>query len=354
VLAFREREGAGAELARIVLPMIHPGPMGTIGGGDLPERVAASADGLGIPPHATAGHDFNLVTEGEIDRLLAAAERAHDRIEYTDQATHGVRSATGEATVTGQGFGDGLLLAATFSPGCADDVDFGVGLAARSEAAQGAFEDTCLIDAHNCNDGLDGEDLGHVTPGSERSFDLIDGARDAALRAESVPTGDLAVGTAWRETPWGPLDGIGPLGVRALVTAVDGDTTAWVCVDGNNMEPGVRDRIVRAVDRVDRIEVFTSDTHVVNKVDAVNQVGDAIPVDELVTVIDDCVADALDDLTPAAAGMATEHVTVTVFGNDRTETLASHANAAVSMGGAVAAAIVLAVASLSGLIFLFA
>jgi putative membrane protein len=52
--------------------------------------------------------------------------------------------------------------------------------------------------------------------------------------------------------------------------------------------------------------------------------------------------------------MASERCEVTVFGNDRTETLASHANAVVSLGGALAAAVILAAMAVSVLIFLFA
>ncbi len=51
---------------------------------------------------------------------------------------------------------------------------------------------------------------------------------------------------------------------------------------------------------------------------------------------------------------ATERAEVTVFGNDRTETLASHANAMISMGGALAAMFILAVTAISGLIFFLA
>jgi putative membrane protein len=40
-----------------------------------------------------------------------------------------------------------------------------------------------------------------------------------------------------------------------------------------------------------------------------------------------------------------------VFGNDRTESLASHANAVVSVGGAFAAAVILAVTAISVLLF---
>jgi putative membrane protein len=52
--------------------------------------------------------------------------------------------------------------------------------------------------------------------------------------------------------------------------------------------------------------------------------------------------------------MASEHAEVTVFGNDRTETLASHANAMISMGSALAAAVILAVLTISALLFFLA
>jgi putative membrane protein len=42
---------------------------------------------------------------------------------------------------------------------------------------------------------------------------------------------------------------------------------------------------------------------------------------------------------------------VTVFGNDRTEALASHANAMVQMGGALAGAFILAVTAVSVILF---
>jgi putative membrane protein len=50
--------------------------------------------------------------------------------------------------------------------------------------------------------------------------------------------------------------------------------------------------------------------------------------------------------------MASERAEVTVFGNDRTETLASHANAMVSMGFAMAGVFILALVSVSVLLFL--
>jgi putative membrane protein len=348
VLSFRTNVG---EKARFVLPMIHPGPMGDIGGGNLPERVARESEGLAFPPHATAGHDFNLVTAREVNGLMAAARTAHDRIEYDVEASPAARETEGEATLLGQRFGDGALMTATYSPGCADDVEYAVGLSAAAEARANGLSDVLLVDAHNCNDGLDGEDLGHVVPGSRRSFDMIRAAGRLGETLAASRTDSLRLGVAWDPTEWGPLDGIGPLGVRVAVAEVGDQRTAYVLVDGNNMEPGVRERLIGALDGVDLAEVMTTDTHVVNTVEATNQVGDAIDVDELVALVRRLAGEAVDDLEPVEAGMATEHAEVTVFGNDRTETLASHANAMISMGGALAGAFILAVTAVSALIF---
>jgi len=348
VLAVRRPDGT--ETARWVLPMIHPGPMGEIGGGNLPRRVAEETDGLGFPPHATAGHDFNLVTEREVGRLLDAADRASERLSYTAQATPSVRTESGEASVVGQSFGDGALLVSTFAPGFADDVEYAVGLSAAAEARTDGIEDVMLADAHNSNNGLDGPDLGHVTPGSSRSFDMISAAGDAGDRLAAAHRDDLAVGVGHVETQWDPEEGIGPLGVRVMVTEVDGQRTAYVLVDGNNMEPGLRGEIVDALD-VDEAEVLTTDTHIVNTVEAENQVGDELDWETLIDVVERATEAAVADLAPAEVGMATERAEVTVFGNDRTETLASHANAAVQMGGALAAVVALASLALSALLF---
>jgi putative membrane protein len=345
----------GTEKARFVLPMIHPGPMGEIGGGNFPERVARRAEGLAFPPHATAGHDFNLVTEREVDTILDTADETYDDIEYREEATESVRVDAGEATMLGQAFGDSALLVSSYAPNFADDVEYAVGLSAAAEARSTGLSDVLLVDAHNSNNGLSGPDLGHVTPGSQRSFDMISAAGEAGAALADAGRDDLRLGTAWDATPWGPEDGIGPLGIRVAVTEVGDTTTAYVLVDGNNMEPGLRDRILESLpDRIDEGEAMTTDTHIVNTVEADNQVGAALPEQELIALIGELTEAATADLEPVSAGMASRRCEVTVFGNDRTETLASHANAVVSLGGALAAAVILAAMAVSVLIFLFA
>jgi putative membrane protein len=366
VLSFRRTADAHAhtdgrprEKARFVLPMIHPGPMGEIGGGNLPERVADSTEALAFPPHATAGHDFNLVTEREVDTVLDAAGRALSRIDYHDTGSTAVRTAEGEATIVAQAFGDDALLVGMYAPNHADDVEYAVGLSAVAEARTHDLEEVMLVDAHNSNRGFEevGE-LGHIAPGSQRSFEMIRAAGDAGAMLADVDQHPLRLGVAWEETDWGPDQGIGPLGVRVAVLDVGDQRTAYVLVDGNNMTPDLRGEIVERLTAerspVDEAEVMTTDTHVVNLVEADNRVGTSLSNERFCDLVGRLVDGAVDDLEPVEAGMATERAEVTVFGNDRTETLASHANAMISMGGALAAAFILVVAAVSFVVLFFA
>jgi putative membrane protein len=161
----------------------------------------------------------------------------------------------------------------------------------------------------------------------------------------------VSLGVAWDPTPWNPLNGIGPLGIRVSVFEVNGQRTAYILIDGNNMEPGLRDHIIGSLPAVDQSEILTTDTHIVNTVKAENQVGGNIDHDELLSLIISLVDEAVRDIEPVEAGMASERTEVRVFGNDRTEALASHANAMLSMGGALAGAFILAITAVSVLIF---
>jgi putative membrane protein len=257
----------------------------------------------------------------------------------------------------GQCIGNNGLLISTYAPGFADDIAYGVGLSASAEARTTGLDNVLLVDAHNSNNGLSGPTLGHVTPGSARAFDMMSAARQCGDRLTTAEQYPMELGTAWTETPWDPTDGIGPLGVRVAVLNVAGNETAYVLVDGNNMEPGLRGQIIETIvdeGPVDAAEIMTTDTHIVNTIEADNQVGSAIDNEMFIDTLSDLIVEARRDYETVTGGMAVERVSVTVFGNDRTETLASHANAVVSIGGAFAVTVALAAIAVSVVIFLFA
>ncbi len=61
-------------------------------------------------------------------------------------------------------------------------------------------------------------------------------------------------------------DGMGTGGITALVVEVENQKTAYVIIDGNNMVPGLREKIIDSLSSIGfgESEVFTTDTHAVS------------------------------------------------------------------------------------------
>ncbi|MGI0156717.1 MAG: DUF2070 family protein, partial [Thermoplasmata archaeon] len=80
-------------------------------------------------------------------------------------------------------------------------------------------------------------------------------------------------------------------------------TTGYVLIDGNNLEVGFRDPIVRALEQVvDVAEVLTTDNHVVHEVDGgINPVGERRPLEILTRDAVAVLKSAVADIAPAQA-----------------------------------------------------
>jgi putative membrane protein len=114
-----------------------------------------------------------------------------------------------------------------------------------------------------------------------------------------------------------------------MLVDVVGQRTAYVLIDGNNIAAGVREKILEHVlILVDRAEVMTTDSHVVNTITGKNPVGMHVPVSEFLPFVMQAVRAAADDLTPAETAAGTAHCEhVVVFGSNRISQLASTVNA---------------------------
>ena len=56
------------------VPNLHPGPMGEIGGGNLPKILHDNFEEETLVAHGCATHDFNLVSESEINKVIDAIQ----------------------------------------------------------------------------------------------------------------------------------------------------------------------------------------------------------------------------------------------------------------------------------------
>ena len=320
------------------VPNVHPGPMGDVGGGNLPRVLHDTFAAETLVAHGCATHDFNLVSESEIETIARAIEASGEGISFADTASRPVRVASGSVSILCQRFGDALLMVSTRSPERTEDLDYSIGMVIMAEG-RCFFSEVAFVDAHNCMTSVGSP----VLPATRIAMEYIDAAREGFSAARDLPAEPLQVGVSHIRVPFTREQGFGSLGVQALVTDVGGKRAAYVLVDGNNMAPGVRERLLAVVlGYVDEAEIMTTDTHTVNTISGKNPVGYAVPVDAIAPYIEQAVREAVADIAPARVGAATASCEgVVVFGSQRVSQLASTVNAMLAFIGPISLIILL-------------
>jgi putative membrane protein len=349
-LSFRTNERLKATF---VVPAVHPGPVGEIGGGNLPVRIVNNLDDGGeiFVPHGTATHDFNLVSATESLKIVEAAARAVENTQYTADASKSIRVQRGAIKLLAQRFGNSVLFVSTLSPESTEDIEYGLGLVASAEARTQGVQHAALIDAHNCTAPY----ASSLWAGTKNSFDLIDAIREASSRLMQLEPlkSDIKLGIASRGPIFGRDEGMGDLGIQVALVEVAEQRTAYVLVDANNMVPNLREIIVSAL-KVDEAEVMTTDNHVVNSYSGINLLGFKADNSILLKAIIELVDEAQANLEPVRAGMNTQHASgVSVFGSQKTAQLASTVNAIMAMGGALGISVIIAAFAISLLLVIF-
>jgi putative membrane protein len=313
-----EREGK--EEIFVTVPNVHPGPLGEVGGSNLPKILHGQLGTSSMVFHGSASHDFNPVDEAEVQKVGDAVLKARPDACTNTGCTRSARYRCGSVDVLAQAFGDTVIAVATRSPLVTEDLEFSVGFALM-KAGEKYFRHVAFVDAHNCMDAM--EDGVH--PGTELAMEYT-GAADTAFAATAQQEQvRFSAGYAGRTFPFSRQDGFGDLGVQVLVVAAGGQTTAF---DGNNMQTGARDEIRRRLlGHVDECEVMTTDTHVVNTISGRNQVGLRVNVDDFYPLVEEAVMEALLDAAPARTAGATAWCRgIVVFGSQRISQIASTVN----------------------------
>ncbi|MDD3069970.1 MAG: DUF2070 family protein, partial [Methanoculleus horonobensis] len=241
------------------VPNVHPGPMGDVGGGNLPRILHDTFPEETLVAHGCATHDFNLVSESEIEKIARAVEASREGLVFSAVASRPVRVESGSVSILCQRFGDALLMVSTRSPERTEDLDYSVGMAIMAEG-RCAFSEVAFVDAHNCMTSVGSP----VLPATRIATEYIAAAREGVRVARDLPLEPLAIGVSHVRVPFTREQGFGSLGVQALVTEVEGKRAAYVLIDGNNVAQGIREQLRAVVlGHVDEAEIMTTDTHTV-------------------------------------------------------------------------------------------
>lgn len=285
--------------ALLVSPSIHPGPVGSIGGGNMPYLLSEKFDFFTMVAHGPSTHDFNPVSSTELVKVEDNIRQSLEDINYSKTGSEFVRVQEKEAQLGVQFFGKDLLMLATFAPEGFDDIDFGVGLAminlARSHCAG---ENVVLVDCHNCFKG----EAGQILPGNKEVFHLM----DAIEKMECLDNQKtVQAGCSHDPLPqFSRVEGIGQGGVKVLVVEVHPQKTAYILIDSNNMVSGFREKIIEQVKSlgIDEAEVMTTDTHSVNTLAGGHNPVGKKKKDEIISEILNCTKKAVEDLEPVSVG----------------------------------------------------
>ena len=118
-------------------------------GATFPKYLHDNFEDETLVAHGCATHDFNLVSETEIDKVIDAMHKSRESISYSGVAGKSGRLSYGSVKVLYQRFGDSVLLVTTRSPLRTEDLDFSIGMTIMAEGHRW-FPHVAVVDAHNC------------------------------------------------------------------------------------------------------------------------------------------------------------------------------------------------------------
>lgn len=286
--------------ALFISPCVHPGPIGDVGGSNMPTTLANSFDNFTMVVHGPSTHDFNPVSSKELEKIEDAVNDGIEKIKYSDKASQFIRYSEKKANIGVQFFNDNLILLSTFAPSGSDDIEFGVGLSLMSHSKkQCSIENTIVVDCHNSFNA----EKGRVLPGNPEVFQLLDAIDQIECQQQNHGI-NVGCSEDFGFENFNKNNGIGDSGIKVMIIEVKNQRTCYILLDSNNMKIGFREKIFQEIEdlAIDEVEVMTTDTHSVNTLsNGYNPVG-ITKQDEIIKQIRRLIKEAIDDLEPVKAG----------------------------------------------------
>ena len=320
--------------ALFISPSVHPGPLGDLGGSNMPTLLANKFDHFTMVAHGPSPHDFNPIAVSEIDKVEDAIKNGLAKVEYSQDASRFIRYNSEKANIGVQFFNEGMVILSTFAPEAVDDIEFGVGLTMMAQSRNKCHvKDSIIVDCPNSFTPESGE----VLPGNAEVFQLIDviDKIDPDQTKHEIKVGCHANNL----NDMDKQEGIGESGLKIIVIEVDNQRTAYVLFDSNNMERGFRQEIMDAVSdlEIDEIEVMTTDTHTVNTLSrGYNPVGIS-KREELIEHVKISIKEAIEDLEKVEVGTGTEKIrNLNTFGPKNSTELISTISSVVAVSKIIA------------------
>ena len=313
--------------AFLAVPGVHPGPVGTLGGSNLPTKIDSVLPGLGFAFHGASTNDHNPLRNEDLTRIGKAMVDASGEANYSDSCYSTVRDGNLPAAYV-IGVGEGKIIFA--KPGDSDDIL--PELSARMERSSSNIDGRrVMIDLHN----QEGWGRPPLAAGSKEGTMLEISASKALKSISSSKKGKLNVGIS--HIPGEDLGkGLGPGGLRTLViennlSSDKSHRTGIMLWDANGLAPGMNKELEEGLGGiVDELLLATTDNHYVNvKPGGFNPLSNC---EELLPSARQALEEAISDISPAESAMGTVYVDgVEILGQGKQDKISAAANAIIEV-----------------------
>ncbi|MGI0048719.1 MAG: DUF2070 family protein, partial [Nitrososphaera sp.] len=189
---------------------------------------------------------------------------------------------------------------------------FGIGL---------GFSDVLVVDCHNA--------MGRNLDDSDRN-DLVASAKQCLEQLKKEPQHNFKIGFASLDdvSQRPDLSGeLGQAGLAVLAVSVNGQSYAIGWADSNNMEKGLRERVVAKIDRsVTLLELCSSDTHSTSGKrtrEGYFALGTTSSADDIAMAYDQLCAKAAERVAGSTFELASSQSTIKVMGKRQFEDYSS-------------------------------
>ena len=249
----RLRSSNGDTEFRMVLPEIHPGPYHPVGGSNIPYLIYKNLDSSAMIMHSISDHSLNLPSKNEVENYLKNLDKSIVKEEGL-VCTEPVTVQINKARVTGLLFGNNPLLFLSLSPHGMEDIPNYMKKEIEQYAKNRNYVRILIVDCHNAM----GEEIS-----KEDGEDMLKAAKsclDSLITKDSYPI-EFGYANSDDMDVWTEDLGMGGLGIVCL--KINGKKFFLGWADANNMENGVREKIVEnfAKRGYQLLEICTSDTH---------------------------------------------------------------------------------------------
>ncbi|AFS80528.1 hypothetical protein NKOR_03170 [Candidatus Nitrosopumilus koreensis AR1] len=243
----------GEKEFRMVLPEIHPGPYHPVGGSNIPYLIYKNLSSSAMVMHSISDHALNLPSKNEVENYLKNLENSKIKEEGL-QCTEPVTVQINKARVIGLLFGKNPLLFLSLSPHGMEDIPNYMKNEIEQYAKNRNYSKPLIVDCHNAM----GEEISN-----EDGEDMLKAAKsclDTLITKDSFPI-EFGYANSDNMDVWTEDLGMGGLGIVCLKINEKKYFLGWA--DANNMENGVREKIIDLFARKDMqlLEICTSDTH---------------------------------------------------------------------------------------------